>query len=160
MLFKQSIKQQGFTFIELLVVIAIIGVLSGGSLVGFNRLREKRQVLADANKVVEVLKKARTKATSGEKPDVCIGELLNYGVEASGATVSLKIECSNSGESSLETSDLQHSVFSGPVEVSFDSLGGAQAGIIQVCGDNGRYGYDIEITDSGLIESPVENGGC
>ncbi len=158
MLPKQSLKTKAFTLIEIMVVISIIALLSAGSLVAFNNLREKRLVRGDADLVIQELKKARTKARSGEKPEACLSDLEGYEVEVSGPSVILRVSCGNTIEHN--TVQMQNSSIVGTEEVEFDALGGATPATIYVCGSNSLYGYAIEVTGSGLIESPVEYSGC
>lgn len=158
MLSKQSLKNKAFTLIELMLVISIIALLSAGSLVAFNNLREKRQVKGDADLIVQELKKARTKARSGEKPETCLGDLDGYEVDMSGTSVVLRVSCGNKIDQ--ETVSLQNSLIVGTEEVEFDALGGATPVTIYVCGSNSQQGYAVEVTDSGLIEAPVEYNLC
>lgn len=151
-------KKKGFTLIEIMVVVSIMAVISGGSIVAFNRLREKRQVLAEAEKVVLQLKKARSRAQAGEKPTACIGELVGYQVSLSDDEVKLQVRCGNVVD--VKTVKLLEGEVVGSDVVEFNALGVGSDVDVVICGNNGRYGYTIEVSGSGVVESPSEYGGC
>lgn len=59
---------RGFSLVELLVVVTIIAILSGVSLVGYNRFQDRQAALVAAYQLATDLRATQQKALSGEKP--------------------------------------------------------------------------------------------
>jgi len=60
--------KKGFTLLEVLVAATVISLLSGISLVGYNRFQERQQLASAKDQLRNDLRQTQQKALSGEKP--------------------------------------------------------------------------------------------
>jgi prepilin-type N-terminal cleavage/methylation domain-containing protein len=68
--FTQRTMQRGFTLIEMLVVIGLMGLLLGGSIVGYRKFNDRQVVLQAGKEFTSTLRAAQKRASAGDKPDV------------------------------------------------------------------------------------------
>ena len=60
--------KHGYSLIEVLVAVTIIGILTGSSLVGYNRFQGRQGLKSAGEQLVSDLRLTQQKALSGEKP--------------------------------------------------------------------------------------------
>lgn len=154
----------GFTLLEVLVAATIISLLSGISLVGYNRFQERQQLVAAKEQLRNDLRLTQQKALSGEKPAgwcAAAGESLSgwrliftsstvyeiRGICSSGTIITDK-SVTLTGNAAKTSSDSQ---------VDFAPLtGAASVGAsftLQTNTASGNWQATVSVTDSGLIES-------
>lgn len=84
----------GFTLIELLVSISVVAIISGIGLAAFVQFN-RRQIVSSATRLLlDDLRLAQGRATSGEKPEGCDGDLLGYQLDLYEDHYELKAVCS------------------------------------------------------------------
>src|SRR3989339_717881 len=59
--------KQGYSLLEVLVAVTIIGILTGSSLVGYNRFQGRQGLKSAGEQLVSDLRLTQQKALSGEK---------------------------------------------------------------------------------------------
>jgi len=157
-------NRSGFTLLEVLVAITIIALLSGISLVGYNRFQERQQLVSAKEQLRSDLRLTQQKALSGEKPAgwcAATGQTLAgwrlvftsstiyeiRGICSSGATVTDK-SVTLTGNAAKISPDSQ---------IDFVPLTGAAAAAasftLQTNTASGTWRATVSVTDSGLIES-------
>lgn len=63
-------RTKGFTLIEMVVSLGLMGLLLGGSIVGYQRFNSRQQVITAGKEFVSVLRLAQKRASVGDKPNV------------------------------------------------------------------------------------------
>ncbi len=66
----KKVVQHGFTLIEMVVSLALMGLLLGGSIVGYRKFNDRQLVIQSGKEFVSVLRLAQKRASVGDKPDV------------------------------------------------------------------------------------------
>lgn len=165
--------RQGSTLIEILVVGLIIVLLSGVSLVGYNRFQERQTVVRTARDLVTDLRSAQQRALAGEKPaGWCNGaserlagwQLKFTSVTLTSTTYELGAVCSSGGISAGKTVTTAGATVSGgtPATLFFSALTGNDPALVAdetivligtAAGSN-TYSVNIAVTPSGAVKGP------
>ena len=156
----------GFTLLEVLVAATIIAVLSGVSLVGYNRFQERQQLVAAKEQLRNDLRLTQQKALAGEKP---AGWCAASGQTLAGwrlefitppTTYEIKAVCSDGSVSQPDkTVILSGSAVksAGNDYVDFVPLTGSVASdasfTLQTTTASGNWQAMVNVTSAGLIES-------
>ena len=150
----------GFTLIELMVTIAIGLILVGGGLAAFRGAGTKEDLKQAGYSLQTNLRLFQQKASSGEKPVGCLGDLEGFRVEADpGLTMyQVKAECGIADGPETEFELTGGAVF----EAEFSDIvfyvlkpepGGAQT--ITLNSEDGEYSYEVIIESSGVIRGGI-----
>ena len=153
----------GFTLLEVLVAATVISLLSGISLVGYNRFQERQQLVAVKEQLRNDLRLTQQKALSGEKPAgwcAASGQTLaGWRLVFTSTTVyEIRRVCSN-GSTALDKSITLPSntlKSAGSGQVDFVPLTGAAVNasfILQTTTASGTWQATVSVTPAGLIES-------
>ena len=156
----------GFTLLEVLVAATIIAVLSGVSLVGYNRFQERQQLAAARDQLRNDLRLTQQKALAGEKP---AGWCAASGQTLAGwrlefitppTTYEIKAVCSDGSVSQPDKTVIlsgNAAKSAGNDYVDFVPLTGAATATasftLQTNAASGNWRATVSVTDSGLIES-------
>lgn len=148
--------RRGFTLIELMVTVVIMGLLVGGGVAAYSGFNERQQVVTKGKEVMQFIRTAQKKASSGEKPSGCSDKLTAYKVEVVlPSEIQLLALCS--GGSSPETLSIDPLTFGANTDFSFLTVGGGTSlsadEIIEV--KNGSTTYQITISHAGSISGSV-----
>lgn len=156
-------KRRGFTLLEVLVAATIISLLSGISLVGYNRFQERQQLNAAKEQLRNDLRLTQQKALAGEKPAgwcAAAGQTLTaWRLAFISATVyEIRGICSTdvavTDKSVVLTGNA--SKISGADQIDFAPLTGAAADIsftLLATTASGNWRATVSVTSAGLIES-------
>ncbi len=153
----------GFTLLEVLVAATIISLLSGVSLVGYNRFQERQQLVAAKEQLRNDLRQVQQKALSGEKPaGWCAGSgktLSSWRLQFVAPTAyEIKSICSDGSSATDKTVILSGNAVKsgGGDQVDFVPLTGAAADTafnLQTTTASGIWKATVNITSAGLINS-------
>ena len=127
-------RHRGYSLIEVLIAVTIIGILTGSSLVGYNRFQGRQGLKSAGEQLVSDLRLTQQKALSGEKPDNwCNGSgqtLAGWGLEFITPLTTYKIQAICSDVSVNPSTDktiiLPNSVtkFGGDSSIDFAAVDG------------------------------------
>jgi len=125
------LMQSGYSLIEVLVAVTIIGILTGSSLVGYNRFQGRQGLKSAGEQLVSDLRLTQQKALSGEKAaGWCQGadeSLTGWRlIFTSAAEYDIKGVCSNAATTIFKSITLPNSVTksSGDSSVDFAAING------------------------------------
>lgn len=146
---------RGFTLIELVVTVAIMAILSGMSVVGYNKFNESQTVNQAANNLASDLRLAQQNALSGNKPTGCSGDLHGWKVVIASPSYRLWAICdADVGDKTVTITPLTLTATGGN-DVIFAALTGAESGTtsITINGNLGGTAYSktITVTTAGAI---------
>jgi len=153
----------GFTLLEVLVAATVISLLSGISLVGYNRFQERQQLVAAKEQLRNDLRQTQQKALSGEKPaGWCTGSgktLSYWRLQFVGPTTyEIKSICSDGSAATDKTVILSGNAVKsgGGDQADFAPLTGAAADAaftLQTITASGTWQATVSVTAAGLIGS-------
>lgn len=155
----------GFTLIEMVVVVGLMGLLLGGSIVGYRKFNDRQLVIQAGKEFISVLRTAQKRASVGDKPDVvgCNGgqTLDGYRVQALSdeSTYTLSAVCDGSSVSTQSYSIASAVIFKQNVDVQFQVLsrgvifgaGGSSVTLQMGTAQSPGYLYTVQVTRSGEI---------
>lgn len=154
----------GYTLIELVIVAGIISVLTGSTIVAYSRFSERRVAQSEAERVVDYLRKVRTKATAVDIPqgssgvrsyEVSVDEVsgtMRTDVDASSGRVDDYVEAFSLGSQAS---------FTAAATIIFEArtglLGSESDIVLGVCSSNTLY--NVTVDRSGNVNGPSLNPG-
>lgn len=158
--------RNGFTLIEMVVSLALMGLLLGGSIVGYRKFNERQLVIQSGKELVSVMRLAQKRAGVGDKPDVagCDGGEKLDGYRIAGTqdtnTYTLSPLCDGSEVAAARTTytlptgivfkqnmDVRFLVLSRGVELTSGATQTFEVGSDQAPG----YKYGVRVSRSGEI---------
>lgn len=155
--------KSGFTLLEVLVAATVISLLSGISLVGYNRFQERQQLVAAKEQLRNDLRQAQQKALAGEKPaGWCNGagqNLTGWRLVFTSATIyEIRGLCSSGAAVTDRSVTLTGNAqkIAGAGQIDFAPVTGAAANAsftLQTNTASGNWRATVSITNAGLIES-------
>lgn len=155
--------KQGFTLLEVLVAATIISLLSGVSLVGYNRFQERQRLASAKEQLRNDLRQVQQKALSGEKPAgwcAGAGQTLTAWrlVFTSAAVYEIRGVCSTGAVVSDKSVTLtgNASKVAGADQIDFSPLTGTAPDTsftLQATTASGNWRATVSVTAAGLIES-------
>lgn len=156
-------NRYGFTLLEVLVAAVIISLVSGISLVGYNRFQERQQLVAAKEQLRNDLRLAQQKALAGEKPTGwCTGSgktLSSWRLGFTSASVyEIRGVCSDATTVFDRLITLPANIVksAGADQVDFLPVSGSAAAAafsLRFAAASGTWVATVSVTDSGLIES-------
>lgn len=160
---KSCVARYGFTLLEILVAATVISLLSGVSLVGYNRFQERQQLNFAKEQLRSDLRQAQQKALSGEKPaGWCVGagvSLQSWRLEfINGNSYRLVGVCSDKSTVVDKTASLAAgaTLSAGADQVEFQSITGAASDTsftLRLGTAGGIWESNIDVTTAGLVQS-------
>ena len=158
--------KQGYSLLEVLVAVTIIGILTGSSLVGYNRFQGRQGLKSAGEQLVSDLRLTQQKALSGEKASGwCQGDnesLIGWRlIFTSAAIYDIRGVCSSGAVTVYKSITLLNSVTksSGDSSVDFAAINGATSNASFVLNRQiGTFSSQTTVTttSAGLIElSPI-----
>ena len=151
---------RGYTLIEIIIVTGVMLLLVGGGIAAYFKFQERQGVLGAANELKVYLRSAQTRASSGDKPELC-DRLLSYAVRTVGGTKAFQMvarcEDADTGdvvEFSRKDGELQgdNVVSDDSYDVEFLTLHGGvvEPATILVHSESG-VGFTFDVTSGGEI---------
>lgn len=107
------LTKKGFTLIELVISVSIILLFSGITLAFFNDFTEDKKLDAEADKLINTLELARSKAINSDASVACTsGSIKGYKVKITVSNYTLSIHCVDASGADLADTDIYTNNFS------------------------------------------------
>ncbi len=155
---------QGFSLVELLVVVAIIAILSGVSLVGYNRFQERQGALVAAYQLATDLRDVQQKALSGQKPTgwcnlTTTDQLTSWRLLFNTTTTYQIVGVCSTGTTTIDKTVTLPNSATGPngTGVDFSALTGATTSsgtisfAVQRIVASGTYSFTVQVNQAGAV---------
>jgi type II secretory pathway pseudopilin PulG len=139
----------------MLVTLTILAIVSGGGLVAYSKLRDRRSVAGDASNVVEFLRLAQRRALAGDKPAECGSyQLDGYTVVVDVDSLSSRANC-GPAETPVANLMISASEIDTGMTINFKTLSGAANGGDIYIFKNAII-YRVRVNQSGSIDNPTQ----
>jgi len=150
---------RGFTLIELLVSVAISGILIGAALASYRGMSAKQQVKQAGISLVTDLKSFQQKASAGQKPSDCVGQLSGYRVikiASEDTNYRMQPVCTTSSPAE-KTINLPEGITfqTDTFDLFFPVLGGLVTGAQTIIVEKDSYRYQVTIEAFGVIRGEM-----
>lgn len=152
-MYRQSIKQNGFSLIELLVVVAIFLGLTGLAISNYSRFTQVERLRQAAKTFKTSLRLVQTKAASGAKPPSGCTTLLGYQVAFTSTSYGAQAFCREGLIGPIITTALPADVLFSPIPspFMFEVLTGTVSNTVSVTLVSVSRTYGVQVDRSGDV---------